>query len=308
MLLEIPKPESIAGWKGVAIEECGEPLIRLNDLDPKIEIEAEYYRMGIKGASPTQYLCQGAVERLLHAASLLPRDHRLLVFDAYRSLTVQATLFDDQVESLKLLHPGLNDAQLREVAQRYVSIPSDNPEKPSPHATGGAVDLSIVGPGGVLLDMGTKFDHFGEEAQTAYYKNMLPYSHIHDNRRLLYTVMIRAGFTNYFEEWWHFDFGNQFWGKVTGQTAIYGLVDFDTLNGKAADDPTIPHDVDTVIYRVRSEGNPEIIGPKFGLAGRPEDLYSTLQQLLILTHPHFGIKQQLVEIIIRKNRVHRFAF
>ncbi|MBQ4051251.1 MAG: hypothetical protein IJD13_06430, partial [Oscillospiraceae bacterium] len=44
-----------------------------------------------------------------------------------------------------------------------------------------------------------------------------------DNRRLLYHVMIRAGFTNYDGEWWHFDYGNPLWASRTGKEPFYGL-------------------------------------------------------------------------------------
>jgi D-alanyl-D-alanine dipeptidase len=36
--------------------------------------------------------------------------------------------------------------------------------------------------------------------------------------------MIAAGFTNYPLEWWHFDFGDQFWGAITDRIARYGVV------------------------------------------------------------------------------------
>ena len=42
------------------------------------------------------------------------------------------------------------------------------------------------------------------------------------NRRLLFNAMVDQGFTNYSEEWWHFDYGNQFWALINGVHAIYG--------------------------------------------------------------------------------------
>ncbi|MBI3289787.1 hypothetical protein HYZ78_00135 [Candidatus Microgenomates bacterium] len=35
-------------------------------------------------------------------------------------------------------------------------------------------------------------------------------------------VMEGAGFVVLDSEWWHFDFGNQFWAKQKGVKAIYG--------------------------------------------------------------------------------------
>lgn len=48
---------------------------------------------------------------------------------------------------------------------------------------------------------------------------------VHGNRRLLYTVMVEAGFTNYPLEWWHYDYGDQFWGHLSKRDAIYGLAE-----------------------------------------------------------------------------------
>ena len=34
--------------------------------------------------------------------------------------------------------------------------------------------------------------------------------------------MAAQGFTNYEEEWWHFDYGDPSWARLTGQPACYG--------------------------------------------------------------------------------------
>ncbi|MED4919243.1 M15 family metallopeptidase, partial [Geobacillus thermodenitrificans] len=47
---------------------------------------------------------------------------------------------------------------------------------------------------------------------------------IKENRKLLKSIMEKAGFTNYDEEWWHYDYGNQNWALKTGNEAIYGGV------------------------------------------------------------------------------------
>lgn len=305
--LEIPEPIPLNGWKEVPIKDCGEPLIRLNDLDPKVEVVAEYYRQGIDGSSSIQYLRQGAAERLIDAASKLPSGFKLVVFDAYRPLSVQTALFNSQLQNLRERYPTVTDDQLIEETQRYVSIPSYDLTKPSPHATGGAIDLSIVGRGGILLDMGTDFDHFGIEAQTAYFKNQRNWEDVHSNRSLLYTVMTQAGFTNYPEEWWHFDFGNQFWGEVSGQSAIYGLADLENLNGKIPTGAISPQS-ETTIYAVKSDGPTETYSPRFGLAAvNVDQLKDILNDLENIHHPNFYIKQQLADIVIRQHGVHKFA-
>ena len=50
------------------------------------------------------------------------------------------------------------------------------------------------------------------------------------NRRLLWNVMTQVGFSNYPEEWWHFDFGNQFDAIQSGRQAIYGAAVFTQEN------------------------------------------------------------------------------
>lgn len=305
--LEIPEPASISGWKEVPIIESGETLIRLNDVYPRIEVGAEYFRQGILGASSLQYLRLGATERLIQAASMLPNEFKLVIFDAFRPLSVQEALFNDQLQRLREQHPSLTEDQLIDETQRYISLPSSSPTRPSPHVTGGAVDVSIVGRGGILLDMGTPFDYFGPEAQTAYFRNRSNWEDIHNNRRLLYTIMTKVGFTNYFEEWWHFDFGNQFWGKVTGQPAIYGLAYLKSLSGGIPEYITVSNS-ESVIYSIKADSPIETFSPRFGLAGNPDQLDATLKDLSNLHHSNFAIKQQLAEVIIRRHGVHKFAW
>ena len=117
-LLEIPDPTSISGWKEIPIIENREPLIRLNELDPRIEIGAEYYRMGIREASSIQFLRQEATERLIFASSILPPEFKLVIFDAFRPLSVQSVLFENQVQDLREQNPNLSEERLIEEAQR----------------------------------------------------------------------------------------------------------------------------------------------------------------------------------------------
>lgn len=77
--------------------------------------------------------------------------------------------------------------------------------------------------------MGTTFDFFNIEAHTDYYERTdnltfrknTRVKQICSNRRLLYNVMIDNDFTNYPNEWWHFDYGNQFWAVQKKCFAIF---------------------------------------------------------------------------------------
>ena len=302
--VEIPDSISMAGWKEVTITECFQPLIDLGNLDPRIQVVPQYFRQGIPNALSRMYLRQEAAEKLIEAARYLPGGYSLVIFDSYRPLEVQASLFNTFMSQLRDQYPQKSEEELIDLTQTYVSLPSSDLTRPSPHATGGAIDLSIKESLGLPLDMGTDFDSFEIMAQTAYFKRVQGGEEVHQNRRLLYIVMTQAGFTNYPEEWWHYDFGNQFWGKITGEKAKYGFADIEELNGQNVGQ--IPENADSVFYRLHADG-PIDRSVRIGLAGSKAYLTTVLEDLSRLQSPNFGIKQQLAGIIARKNNVHRFA-
>lgn len=107
---------------------------------------------------------------------------------------------------------------------KYVAIPTRDLMKPSPHLTGGAVDLTLANEQG-WIDMGTGFDDFTEKAQLEWYERKASLSPqektIRDYRRLLRQVMENAGFVSNSEEWWHYDYGNRRWANATGGSILY---------------------------------------------------------------------------------------
>ena len=226
---EIPLIKSVEGWKEIEIKECSEPLVLLNSrATDKISVDSQYYKSGIAHASPNLYARRGVANRLVVAASLLPPGYKLLIWDAWRPLEVQQSLFDSYVNLLRFQDPNVSEETITEFAQTYVSLPNNDPVKPSPHFTGGALDLSILNPNGIPLNMGTGFDFFGPEAATRYFEDIYVSNDDHeirDNRRELFSVMTRGGFSGYDEEWWHFDFGNQFDAARKDKSyAIYGRI------------------------------------------------------------------------------------
>ena len=76
-----------------------------------------------------------------------------------------------------------------------------DPAKGSNHTRGVAVDLTLMGADGRVLDMGTPVDtmtpashHFHAAHQAA----------VQVNRMLLLTVMLESGFVHHPHEWWHY--------------------------------------------------------------------------------------------------------
>lgn len=223
-LPSIPKPVSI-GERPLCFDDCGEPLIDLSALCPeRIECASAYYAQGIPGSIPTCMLREGAAERLLAAAERLPFGWKFRVFDGWRPLRVQKALFDDHLCRLACREETqeLSVRELIRLTGEFVAFPSTDPIRPFNHGGGGAVDLTIVDETGAELDMGTGFDDFTDLSHTRYFEEHDESLSARQNRRLLYHLMIEAGFTNYPAEWWHYDFGNSLWAAHTGQKPIYG--------------------------------------------------------------------------------------
>lgn len=306
----IPK-ESVDGWKKIPVRECGEKLVPVGAFSEFSDCDTSAVYFGERGKDRkmnflgkavnrdvsliTHFVREGVLERLKVAQSLLPEGYYFRFLDNYRPLNVQQALYDDQKEKFRKDHPEWDETQLEEGTQKYVSLPSPNKERdtthPSPHSTGGVVDLSIIKlseAGKRLLEelehkrlsdklnypiedaeknelqvvenwieneakmkswneqhkkyvrdnwlsnyryarekaelfknqasslnMGTDFDHFGPEAGTRYFEDLAEQRKLSEtgkealqNRRFLYQVMKKAGFSNYPEEFWHWSYGD----------------------------------------------------------------------------------------------------
>lgn len=218
-----PIPDINTGAYTPQLEECGEPIISLSQLSDKIEICSYYYQHGYEGALADCYLRVGAAELLVRAAELLPRGCKLVVFDGWRPFQLQQSIYSRYKQ--KLMQQGWSDGpELQQELSRFVAPPSNQPDKPTPHLTGGAVDLTIADEAG-LIDMGTSFDDFSEKAATRYYEEIAvtddQIRRIRENRRMLYQLMTEVGFTNYPNEWWHYDYGNVPWARQKKCKAKY---------------------------------------------------------------------------------------
>ena len=219
--------------KLIPINECNEPLIALNPLSTHlgIKIEPIYFLQGLPGATSEFFARESLVSKLKQARMLLPKGFSFVVWDAWRSLSTQHALFDKYKNQILSENPDIDHGELIQRTSVYVSLPSADPLRPSPHNTGGSIDLTIADHNGNLLEMGTDFDVFTNKAQTTFFErddvSLTEKEKIYrDNRRLLFSAMISVGFTNYPEEWWHFDYGNQSWARTSGsQSALYSAIE-----------------------------------------------------------------------------------
>jgi zinc D-Ala-D-Ala dipeptidase len=145
------------------------------------------------GALDCAWLHHLAATGLEHAATLLAREapgHRLLVLDALRPHRVQIKLWDH-----------LEGTDLRQ----YVADPALG----SIHSFGMALDVTLLGPDGRELDMGTGYDEMRELSHPRLDAHHLATGELtpaqHRNRELLRDVLRSNGFQGIDNEWWHFD-------------------------------------------------------------------------------------------------------
>lgn len=245
-LSEIPEVYDAIDWKQVPIKPSAEPLVPLGiGSEYPIFTSAIYYgehnnspyRQGqLSGSVITMFVRQSVARKLVAAQQNLPSSHILIVFDAWRPLSVQSGLYDVYYSELSKQHPDLPPDLLENESRKYVCPPTDSIDYPPPHSTGGTVDVGIIRlpvhisnaltqtnhtdqawarailANAQQLDFGTAFDWGGKESALRYYENLAKVRQLtkeeatsQQNRRLLYHAMRSVGFIPNPHEWWHFN-------------------------------------------------------------------------------------------------------
>ena len=208
------------------IKETSEPLVELKPIKNRLFIRPSYYEQQISNSLQSIYLRQGASERLHEALANLPESYSFIVYDGYRPLQVQEFLFDQVQQEIALINPSWSEEAIQQETLKYVAYPSIEEGYPAPHLTGGAIDLTLGDSEGNPLDLGTDFDETNAKSATAYFEEHAEENQAAvKNRRMLFNCMSCAGFENYSEEWWHYDFGNVTWARKAHETtAFYGAI------------------------------------------------------------------------------------
>ncbi|HUO90659.1 MAG TPA: M15 family metallopeptidase [Rhizomicrobium sp.] len=230
-----------AGFRGFVIERSnahfGEELVEARTLGLAGENyywsdhNPPYWRR-IVGAIPDLLVRRSVGERLARINRRLKETGlELFLLDAWRPKAVQAYFHDVWMPAeLRRRNPALTGAALVAEVERYWAAPGLDDNSPAPHATGGAVDLTLRWIGGEPLWMGSIFDDATELAHRDRFEalstDVLSFSdeEARGNRRLLHWVMTEEGFACHPDEWWHFSWGDQLWAALTGaRAAHYGL-------------------------------------------------------------------------------------
>jgi D-alanyl-D-alanine dipeptidase len=208
--------------KNIPVFERGEKLVNLKNYSKNIIISLDPEIRKEEGLpEDVCYVRKGVAKRLLKAQRLLPKGYRLKIYDGYRTLSTQRKLFVSHYKMLRKKHPNLDNRIIKEMTEKFIASAFKYP----PHATGGAVDVTIVGPDNKELDMGTNINETRKESYTNSKKIS---KEARMNRRLLVRVMRKAGFVNYYAEWWHWSYGDRYWAAVSKKKrAIYGTLNID---------------------------------------------------------------------------------
>jgi D-alanyl-D-alanine dipeptidase len=212
------------GFLDVPFEWSDEPLVAL-DATQRLRLQPVYALAGAPVESDQMLLRSGVAERLQQAVSLLPESLGMLVLDAHRPLNVQAWLWNEMVTIVRNEHPEWDESAINAHARRFVAYPELLPNRPTPHSTGGAVDITLFDiASGETLDMGSGFDEPVDASVCDHYERYF-HPEFTDRRRMLFHVMTVNGFANYPGEWWHFEFGTLRWAAATGAAAaVYNAV------------------------------------------------------------------------------------
>lgn len=231
--LSTPIDKRLLTWENVrniSIDEAdsrgSERLVEIIE-SSRLKAYSAYYHDHISGALKSVYTRESILRKLHELLQHLPREIGILVLDAWRPIEVQEALRSNFRENLVAEYPECSDTQIEAILNQFVAKPSQDPLAPSPHLTGGSIDLTLFDLGtNSELDMGTSFDAMEEASWSHYYEEnagTLEAEQIRENRRLLINGMKSVGFSNLPSEWWHFDYGNQLWGYYTDQNAFYGI-------------------------------------------------------------------------------------
>lgn len=187
-----------------------------------------YFKQGLTD-DDSMKLREGVIEKLLKAKKDLPKGWNFKIWDGYRPLSVQEKLYKDLWNVREKEHPDWDKARIKSEVEKFVACPSFDPLRPSPHNTGGAVDLTIVDRGGEELKMGTCFDEFHERSYGDYFESHAGEAGADEfvkNRGILREILAGQKFAPYKWEWWHFSFGNQDWAReYCKPVAVYGSLE-----------------------------------------------------------------------------------
>jgi D-alanyl-D-alanine dipeptidase len=187
-------------------KEIPKGFVLLKDEVPNIKLEMRYFgKNNFIGRPIKGYLNNRAI-LTIEATEAIKEVQKelnvfglgLKIFDAYRP--------QKGVDDFVSWGMDLNDTLMK--SEYYPNVQKKNLfkegyiAKKSSHSRGSTLDLTIIDlKSNIELDMGSSFDFFGKCSWIRYSKITAKQK---ANRMLLNVVMLKHGFKEYTQEWWHF--------------------------------------------------------------------------------------------------------
>jgi D-alanyl-D-alanine dipeptidase len=197
-----------------------EYFVNLNNINEKIFVDNSKQQI----ASKSKFFCycrQSVADLLIESTKYLPTGILYCIKEAYRPLSVQKNLLKKIYSNYKEQYINLNEKKLLKKLYEYVA-----PLDVAPHPTGAAIDIVLIDNNGIEVNMGTKFNAEPIDTKNKTYTyNKLLTKEEKGNRRILIKALEKVGFVNYPSEWWHWSYGDKYWGYIKGKKAVYNQIE-----------------------------------------------------------------------------------
>jgi D-alanyl-D-alanine dipeptidase len=193
-------------WSSWGYSQLPIGFVHVDDVIPDLAVELRYNTsnnfvgLPIDGYESNKLIVTTQTAqalKLVHEA-LQEQNLCLKVYDGYRPQRAVnhfmkwARDLNDTINK-HIFYPNVNKRNL--FKEGYIASKSG-------HSKGSTVDLTIIDANtGKILDMGSPYDYFGKQSWVNY-QNITEKQKM--NRQLLQTIMLKHGFRNYEQEWWHF--------------------------------------------------------------------------------------------------------
>jgi len=207
----------VTALRRIKIVECGEPLVDFRELCPEVVFMPPIFKYRRE-----TLLRLGVAERLHRASLAVPDGYRLGIFEGWRPPHIQRRMYEWSWRRFAERHPEWSDVQLRRVVNRFTAPPDS--KVPPPHSTGGALDVTLIGEDGEVVDFYSPYERRDPHAFPFAAPKLS--SAAVDHRQILRAALAAGEITNYPSEYWHYSFGDQGWAYRDGHPhAIYGRIE-----------------------------------------------------------------------------------